>query len=133
MAAYATTDQLEVRMRTVFSDADEAYAEDILLEIGNFLESVVKIDPDDDIQAANLCYASLAMASRAMESAGASDVASVTEQAGSYSQTLTYARPYRTNNWWKLLKSSGYARMLGVGGGIGFARPSYGRLEPADA
>ena len=57
----------------------------------------------------------------------------MTEQAGSYSQTIAYAQPYSTNNLWKLLKSSGYAGLLGVGQGVGFARPSYGRLEPEDA
>ena len=133
MTAYATTAELAVRMRTTFSDADEAYAESILDEIGTYLASVVDIDPEDSAQAQLLCYASLSMAARAMESAGASDVSSITEQAGSYSQTVSYASPYRTNNWWKLLKSSGYARLLGVGNGIGFARPSYGRLEPQDA
>lgn len=132
MTAYATVDELEVRMRTEFSEADADYAEAILDEIGAYLEQVVAIDIADPVQAVNMKYASLSMAARAMDSALASDVSSMTTQAGSYSQTVTYARPYATNNWWKLLKSSGYAARLGVGNGLGFARPSYGRLEARD-
>ena len=132
MTAYATVEELEVRMRTTFSAADEAYAESVLDEVGAYLAQVVDVDPTDEVQAENLKYASLYMAMRAMQSALASDVSSMTTQAGSYSETVTYAQPYQTNNWWKLLRASGYAARLGVGKGIGFARPSYGRLEPAD-
>ena len=132
MTAYATTDDLAVRMRTTFSETDEAYAEAILDEIGAYLEQLVTVDPEDETQAANLKYASLSMAARAMQSALASDISSMTTQAGSYSETVTYAQPYATNNWWKLLKASGYASRLGITGGIGFAVPSYGRLEPSD-
>lgn len=132
MTAYATVAQLEIEMRTTFSEADEAYAESVLERIGSFLGQVVEIDPTDDQQAENLMYASLSMAARIMGAKLASDVSSLTTQAGSYSETITYAQPYSTNNLMKLLKSSGYAGLLGVGG-IGFARPSYGRLEPADA
>ncbi len=130
MAAYATTAELAVRMRRTFSDSDEAYAAAILDEIGSYLAQLVTIDSEDAMQASNLKYASLSMAARAMDSALASDVSSMTQQAGSYSETITYAAPYATNNWWKLLKSSGYAGRLGLGGGIGIARPSYGVLEP---
>lgn len=132
MAAYATVSELETRMRTTFGDADSAYAADILAEVGAYLEQLVTVDGTDVTQAANLKYASLSMASRAMESAHAADISSQTTTAGSYSETLTFAQPYRTNNWWKLLKSSGYASRLGISQGIGFARPSYGDLEPDD-
>ena len=132
MTAYATTDDLAVRMRTEFSEADEAYAEAILDEIGAYLGQLVEVDATDEVQAMNLHYASLYMASRAMQSLQASDISSMTTQAGSYSETVTYAQPYATNNWWKLLKASGYATRLGISGGIGFARPSYGRLEAGD-
>ena len=133
MTAYATVEQLEIEMRTTFSAADEAYAESVLDRIGSYLAQVVDVDPTDETQAENLMYASLSMAHRIMDSANASDISSMTQQAGSYSETLTYARPFSTNNLWKLLKSSGYASLLGVSGCIGFARPSYGRLEPEDA
>jgi hypothetical protein len=76
-------------------------------------------------------YASLYMARRIMEAALASDISSETTQAGPYSATVSYAPP-ATNNLWKLLRASGYAPLLGIGGGIGVARPSYGRLEPQD-
>lgn len=132
MAAYATVEELQVEMRTTFSDADEAYAESVLDRIGSYLEQKVAIDQTDLTQLDNLKWASLSMASRIMASANASDVSSMTTQAGSYSQTLTYAQPFATNNLWKLLKSSGYAGLLGISGKVGFARPSYGRLEPAD-
>ena len=130
MAAYATTAELAVKMRTTFDTADTAYAAMILDEIGAYLEQLVEVDATDTVQAANLKYASLSMASRAMQSAYASDVSSTTVQAGSYSETISYAQPYTSNNWWKLLKASGYASRLGVSNGVGFARPSYGRLEP---
>ncbi len=132
MAAYATTEELAVKMRTTFDEAGEAYAAMTLDEIGAYLEQLVDVDPTDAVQAANMKYASLYMAARAMQSALASDVSSMTTQAGSYSETVTYAQPYQTSNWWKLLRASGYAARLGVGQGIGFARPSYGRLEPDD-
>lgn len=132
MTAYASVNELQVEMRTTFSEADEAYAKSVLERIGSFLEQKVAIDDSDEYQADNLKYASLSMASRIMSAANASDVSSATVQAGSYSQTLTYAQPFATNNLWKLLKSSGYAGLLGITGGIGFARPSYGRLEPSD-
>ncbi len=130
MAAYATTAELAVKMRTTFDSADTAYAAMILEEIGAYLEQLVEVDATDAVQAANLKYASLSMASRAMQSAYASDISSTTVQAGSYSETISYAQPYTSNNWWKLLKASGYASRLGVSNGIGLARPSYGRLEP---
>lgn len=132
MAAYATTAELAVKMRTTFDESDEAYAVMILDEIGAYLEQLVTVDATDTVQASNLKYASLSMAARAMESAHASDIASTTLTAGPYTETTTYAQPYATNNWWKLLKSSGYASRLGVSNGIGFARPSYGRLEVDD-
>lgn len=132
MTAFATTAELAIKMRTTFSDEDEAYAAFILDEVGDYLSQLVVVDVSDSVQAANLKYASLSMASRAMQSAQAGDVASMTTQAGVYSETVTYAQPYSTNNWWKLLKASGYASRLGIGNGIGFARPSYGVLEVDD-
>lgn len=130
MTAYATVEELETRMRAEFNQSDEAYAVAILDEIGAYLEQLVTVDEDDETQLSNLKYASLAMAARAMQTLAASDIASMTTTAGGYSETVTYAQPYATNNWWKLLKASGYASRLGVSNGIGFARPSYGRLEP---
>lgn len=129
MAAYATVEELAIKMRTTFDEADEAYAVMILDEIGAYLEQLVTVDATDVVQASNLKYASLSMASRAMDSSRASDIASTTLSAGVYSETTTYAQPYVTNNWWKLLKASGYASRLGVSNGIGFAHPSYGRLD----
>ena len=129
MTAYATVEELEVRMRTTFDTGDRAYAESILDEIGAYLDQVVTIDAADSMQEQNLKYASLSMASRAMQTVLASDVASHTMTAGGYSETVTYAQPYNTNNWWKLLKASGYAAPLGVSNKIGFAQPSYGRLD----
>lgn len=132
MTAYATVEELEVRMRTTFNEIDSAYAESILDEIGAYLTQVVQVDVADSTQMQNLKYASLSMASKVMERAYAADIASTTTQAGVYSETITYAQPYQTNNWWKLLKASGYAHALGISGNIGFARPSYGRLESSN-
>ena len=132
MTAYATVDELETVLRTSFSTTDEAYAQAKLEECSAWLAQRVKVDPTDTTQAANLRYATLSMVSRVMAPAEDGDVSSETIQAGSFSQTKTYAR-YRTINWAKLLKSSGYAGLLGISGGIGLARPSYGRLEADDA
>lgn len=129
MTAFATPQELAIKMRTTFSAADEAYAELVLGEIGDYLEQLVDVEESNTVQMKNLKYASLSMAARAMDAANASDVSSITTQAGAYSETVSYAKPYSTNNWWKLLKSSGYAGLLGMGG-IGVARPSYGKLEP---
>ena len=133
MTAYATVEDLELEMRTTFGDADAAYAAAKLDECSAYLAQLVEIDPTDTTQAANLHYATLSMCSRVMARGNDGDVSSQTIQAGSFSQTVSYSAPYRTVNWWKLLKSSGYAGRLGVAGGIGFSRPSYGRLEADDA
>lgn len=127
--AYATVEELEEIMRTTFSETDEAYAQIRLDQASEYLNQIVNVDSTDEQQASNLKYACLSMVARVMEQDGASDVQSMTRQAGSYSETITYATSYRSVNWWKLLRSSGYAGLLGVGQGIGFARPSYGRLE----
>ncbi|ACV22573.1 Uncharacterised protein [Slackia heliotrinireducens] len=117
--AYATLEELEVRMRTALAGADADYAEMLLDEASGYLAQLVAVDKEDAVQAANLRYACLSMVSRAMQSAQASDVASTTTSAGVYSQTVTYAAPYPTNNWWKLLRSSGYAERLGLDAGAG--------------
>lgn len=120
-------------MRRELSDADAAYAESALDEIGAYLSQLVEVDPTDEVQASNLKYASLSMASRLVADATAGpDVSAHTQGAGSYTETVTYATPFRTGNLWKLLRSSGYAARLGVGLGLGHARPSYGRLERGD-
>jgi len=131
--AYATVEDLETRMRTTFSESDAAYAKSLLEECSLYLEQVVAVDESDDSMMSNLYYATLSMVSRVMAALEASDISSMTTSAGSYSQTISYAQPYQTNNWWKLLRSSGYMARLGVSQGIGFARPSYGRLEVPDA
>lgn len=127
MTAYATVAQLETEMRTTFSETDAAYAESVLERIGGYLAQVVDIDPEDDAQAENLMYASLYMARRIMERQQASDISSMTTTAGVYSETLTYAQPYGTDNLAKLLKASGYAGLLGTATGyIGSIEPSIG-------
>lgn len=132
MTAYATVDELEIEMRTTFSTTDEAYATSVLARIGSYLAQLVDVDTSDAQQAENLKYASLYMARRIMERQQAADIAQQTIQAGSYSETQIFAQPYSTDRLWKLLIASGYAKLLGIGGGIGFARPSYGILEPDD-
>lgn len=130
--AYATIDDLEIVMRTTLNDTDAAYAEFLLDKVAAFLDQYVTVDDTDTVQASNLKYASLEMVRNVMESANVSDVSSMTQTAGSYSETFTYAAPYSTANMWKLLRKTGYASLLGIGTGIGFARPSYGVLEPED-
>ena len=92
--AFATIADLEARWRDL-SDAEEARASVLLDDAAAYLQSLVEVDPDDEVQAANLKMVSCNMVKRAMSSA-ASDafgVTNATATMGPFSQQVAYANP----------------------------------------
>lgn len=92
--AFATVADLEARWRDL-SDAEEARASVLLDDAAAYLQSLVEVDPDDEVQAANLKMVSCNMVKRAMSSA-ASDAFGVTNAIatmGPFSQQVAYANP----------------------------------------
>lgn len=92
--AFATVADLEARWRSL-SDAEEAQASVLLDDAAAYLQALVEVDPDDEIQAANLKMVSCNMVKRAMSSS-ASDafgVTNATATMGPFSQQVAYANP----------------------------------------
>lgn len=92
--AYATVADLEARWRDL-SDAEEAQASVLLDDAAAYLQALVEVDPDDEVQAANLKMVSCNMVKRAMSSS-ASDafgVTNATATMGPFSQQVAYANP----------------------------------------
>lgn len=92
--AFATVADLEARWRDL-SDAEEAQASVLLDDAAAYLQSLVEVDPDDEVQAANLKMVSCNMVKRAMSSS-ASDafgVTNATATMGPFSQQVAYANP----------------------------------------
>ena len=92
--AFATVADLEARWRDL-SDAEEARASVLLDDAAAYLQSLVEVDPDNEVQAANLKMVSCNMVKRAMSSA-ASDafgVTNATATMGPFSQQVAYANP----------------------------------------
>lgn len=92
--AFATVADLEARWRDL-SDAEEAQASVLLDDAAAYLQALVEVDPDDEVQAANLKMVSCNMVKRAMSSS-ASDafgVTNATATMGPFSQQVAYANP----------------------------------------
>lgn len=92
--AFATVADLEARWRDL-SDAEEAQASVLLDDAAAYLQALVDVDTDDDVQAANLKMVSCNMVKRAMSSS-ASDafgVTNATATMGPFSQQVAYANP----------------------------------------
>lgn len=92
--AFATVADLEARWRDL-SDAEEARASVLLDDAAAYLQALVEVDPDDEVQAANLKMVSCNMVKRAMSSS-ASDafgVTNATATMGPFSQQVAYANP----------------------------------------
>ena len=92
--AFATVADLEARWRDL-SDAEEARASVLLDDAAAYLQALVEVDPDNEVQAANLKMVSCNMVKRAMSSA-ASDafgVTNATATMGPFSQQVAYANP----------------------------------------
>lgn len=92
--AFATVADLEARWRDL-SDAEEAQASVLLDDAAAYLQALVEVDSDDEVQAANLKMVSCNMVKRAMSSS-ASDafgVTNATATMGPFSQQVAYANP----------------------------------------
>lgn len=92
--AFATVADLEARWRSL-TEAEEAQASVLLDDAAAYLQALVEVDPDDEIQAANLKMVSCNMVKRAMSSS-ASDafgVTNATATMGPFSQQVAYANP----------------------------------------
>lgn len=129
--AYADVSDLEVRWRTLTTD-EQARAEALLDDASAMLDAYVTVDETDEKQAQLLKIVTCNMVERAMSTSAEDgvDLYGVTQQsmtAVGFTRQLSYANPtgdlYITKAERKLLK---------IGGSIGFARPSYGRLEVDD-
>lgn len=129
--AYADVSDLEVRWRTL-DESETARAEALLDDASAMLDAYVTVDDTDEQQLKLLKIVVCNMVERAMSTASDDevDLYGVTQQsmtAVGFTRQLSYANPtgdlYITKAERKLLK---------IGGSIGFARPSYGRLEVDD-
>ena len=92
--AFATVADLEARWRSL-TEAEEAQASVLLDDAAAYLQALVEVDPDDEVQAANLKMVSCNMVKRAMSSV-ASDafgVTNATATMGPFSQQVAYANP----------------------------------------
>ena len=92
--AFATVADLEARWRSL-TEAEEAQASVLLDDAAAYLQALVEVDTDDEVQAANLKMVSCNMVKRAMSSS-ASDafgVTNATATMGPFSQQVAYANP----------------------------------------
>ena len=130
MEPFATVEQYEARFGEV---ADESVLEECLADASAAIRMALPptVDPCDvsDDMADRLMRVCRSVANRIMPSGSEvpSGVTQMTETAGVYSQTMSYTPAYGLP---KLLPSE--LSMLGIGGRVGFARPSYGVLEARD-
>lgn len=110
MEAFATVDELESGWRTLTSD-EKGRAKELLDRASVHLSSLMEehgIDPKSRQDALRIVCCD--MVQRKMEAVGASAVSAVTQQAGAFAQTTSYARPYLKG--WKLWPEE--LAMLGI-------------------
>lgn len=129
--AYATVEQYEARFGHV-DDTDllGECLDDATEAINAALESA-GIDYDDPSEAfeSRLMRVCRSVANRLMpfETSAPAGATQVSMTAGPYQQSFSLPQSYGTA---KLLPSE--MKMLGIGGRLGVARPSYGKLEVCD-
>jgi len=122
--AYATVEDLEARWRTL-TESERAVASALLDDAAVLIGSYGEPSGAEAARAVSCLMVRRAMSPMAGEMFGVTQ-ASMT--AGSYQQQQSFANPSGD-----LYLTRQERRMLGVGGGgAGFARPSYGRLEASD-
>lgn len=122
--AYAEVSDLESRWREL-TDDEAARTEVLLGDASAMLAASVTVDDADEQQAALLKIVTCNMVQRAMSTGG--DMYGVTQQsmtAVGFTQQFSYANP--TGD---LYITKAERRMLGIGGKIGVAVPSYGILD----
>jgi len=121
--SYATVEDLEARWREL-SESEQAVAQVLLEDVAVLIDSYGEPSNPDAAMVVSCSAVRRAMQASATDLYGVSQ-ASMT--AGSYQQQWMYANPSGD-----LYLTKAERRMLGRGGSLGFARPSYGRLEPDD-
>lgn len=124
--AFADVSDLESRWREL-STEEEARANVLLGDASAMLSALVDVDESDAQQADLLKVVCCNMVARSMAST-ANDMFGVSQQsmtAVGFSQTRSYSNPSGDMYLTRYEK-----RLLGIGGKVGFARPSYGVLEP---
>lgn len=100
MAAYATVDQLEAGWRPL-TDAERTRAAELIDRASAYLDSIIdEHGIDAGAKAAALRIVCCDMVQRKMEAAAIAPVSSVTQQAGGFAQTTSYAHPVAKG--WKL-------------------------------
>lgn len=120
MDAFATIDDLTARWRELTED-EEARATEELLDATALITALlnkyrVTIDADDEVQARNLMVVTCSVVRRAMSAdqttsgAGAFPLSSVTETAGVFSATYSYA-----NSLGDKFLTNAEKRLLGIG------------------
>jgi len=129
--AYADVSDLEVRWRTL-TDDEQARAAVLLDDASAMLDAYVTVDETDEQQMKLLKIVTCNMVERAMSTASDDgvDLYGVTQQsmtAVGFTRQFSYANP--TGD---LYITKAEKKMLHIGGNIGVARPSYGKLEVDD-
>lgn len=98
--AYATVDDLEKYWRPL-SESEEDQAAALLDVASIYLDEVIeKYDIDATAKADALNYVCCELVRRKMEAAAAVPLSSITQQAGSFSETITYSGSKRQS--WEL-------------------------------
>jgi phosphoglucomutase len=123
MARYAEVTDVAARFARELSADEQARAETLIESASVYIEALARTD--DEAALREVCVNLVVRAMGASEDTyGAT---SMTTAAGPYSETRTYSSPVGDFYLTRLDR-----RLLGMGGSIGFARPSYGRLEASD-
>ena len=128
--AYATRQEYDVRFpgRTASDETCDAKLESASRAINSELKAAgIDYSSPDDEFAANLVDVCCSVANRIMphQSEIPQGATSMSMSAVGFSQSYSFGNEYGTPS---LIKSE--RRLLGIGGKVGFARPSYGVLEP---
>lgn len=126
--AFADVSDLESRWRELSTD-EEARANVLLGDASVMLSALVNVDSSDYEQSEILKMVCCNMVIRSMSATAADSfgVSQTSITAGPYTQSFSYSNPSGDLYLTRLEK-----RLLGIGGKIGIARPSYGRLESSD-
>jgi len=130
--AYATRDEYDVRFpgRTASDETCDAKLESASMAIDSELDAAgIEHENPDEQFSKKLLEVCCSVANRVMpnESEIPQGATSMSMSAVGFSQSFNLSSAYGSPS---LIKSE--RRMLGIGGKVGFARPSYGRLEPSN-
>lgn len=117
--AYATVEDLEIRWGKTLTESEAERAEVRLDDASLYLDVIIEEYGIDAIAKADaLKVVCCDMVQRKLEAASASPISSVTQQAGAFSETMSYARPYKKS--WELYPED--MLLLGINAGQKRAR-----------